>query len=99
MNLNVVHGNGGQVQPELRPVRAAIPGDPQSEFGSREKEVVVFRMLPDDVDRPGGPGDTATDVFPRLAVVGGQIYIHVVVVAAMPVERCVGRALASFGSH
>src|SRR5262249_32965951 len=99
LKLNVVHRNSGKIIFEGGPVSAAVPRNPEAEFGPGEKKIAVARMFANDVDGAGGVGNAGADGLPSFAVVGGSEDIDAVVVGAMTVEGDESSAFRGFGGN
>ena len=88
----VVDGDRGHVQRQAGPARAAVAAEEDPEFRAQEEEVLVDRVLADDVDGLA-VGDAGGDGRPGLAEVGRLEDVGLEVVAAVAVERHVAGAL------
>ncbi len=97
MNLDVIHGNGGQVVGEPLPVVAAVRGEIDTDLVADEQQVSGARMLGEDVHRPGR--QPVRDPIPAPPVIVTPIHVRPIVVVVVAVERGVHRALAELRGH
>ena len=93
LDLQVEDGHGGQLPARARPAPAAVPAREEAELRPHEQHARALGVLAHDVDGLA-PGKVAGDGLPGPAEVVGAEEVRSVVVAAMPVERDVGGALA-----
>ena len=96
LQFDVVDGNGRKIILERDPVRTMIPGNPETKFCSRKKQVSVARMFAYHVNRTGRVGNAVADRPPGFAIVGCRKNVDSVIVCPMAVKRDVCRAWRIF---
>src|SRR5579859_6599921 len=99
LDLDVIHRHGRKIILQRRPIAAAIPGHPESKLRSRKEQICVSGMLAHHVHRPCRIRYSVADCLPALSIIRRQKNVHVVVVVAVAVERCIRRAFAILRRH
>ena len=92
MHDQIVHRHGGKVAAQPAPGCAAVDRRKQPGLGPYEQQVVVLRVLGDDVDPPGIVRQPVADRPPAAAVVVGRVDVRDDIIEPVTVERGVGAA-------
>src|SRR5215468_990020 len=85
VDQQVVHTHGRQTGHELFPLGAAIDRNEDAELGSDKEQVLVLRVLADDVNVTDR--QVAYDRSPGRAVIAGDEEVRLQVVVAVVVNR------------
>ena len=91
MHQHLVHRNSRQVATEPKPVAAAGHADVQTRFGAGIQHLRISRILAQHL-QVRAVRQVAGNVRPRRTTVGGAIYVRLVVIHEMALERRVGHA-------
>ena len=92
LNLQVPHRHAGNARLELRPVHTVVDGKKSAEFSADEQKIRLTEVFADHL-HGAAAGKVSGDRRPRAAEVGAAHDVRLEIVAAMPVERGVERAL------
>src|SRR3954468_8659236 len=99
VDLNIKHRNRRQVLTELHPMASAVGGREQAEFGTKKKQVRIFRMLAYDLNGAVLSLQIRGYRTPGFTVIVGFVNIDLKVPIAMTVERCECGPVAGPGSN
>src|SRR5713101_1018805 len=97
--LDVVDRYGGEIIFQRGPIRAAVPGNPQTKFQAGKKQVLVARMLAYHVHASRRLRNAVANGLPALAIVGGHKNVDRIIVTAVPVECRVGGSFSRLRGH